>query len=121
VDGQERRCSFALVSRVRNYGGDFQIARRTSLFDDRFEVVLFEGAASSRYVKYLAGMLTGRLETMRGVSVLRARSVKLGAGAGRPVPIQVDGELAGQTPATIEIVPDALTILLPPGYAPRGT
>src|SRR5437588_109291 len=26
--GQERKCSFALLSKVRNYGGDFEIARQ---------------------------------------------------------------------------------------------
>ena len=36
-------CSFALLSKVRNYGGDFEIARHVTLFDDHFEVVLFEG------------------------------------------------------------------------------
>ena len=27
IDGQTRRCSFALLTKVRNYGGDFEIAR----------------------------------------------------------------------------------------------
>ena len=40
--GISRRCTFALVSRVRNYGGD-ELARRASPFSDTFEVLLFEG------------------------------------------------------------------------------
>ena len=42
IDGRAAYCSFVLVSKVRNYGGDFEIAQSTSLLDDRFEVVLFE-------------------------------------------------------------------------------
>src|SRR6266545_6414326 len=43
VDGRQHLCSFALVSKVKNYGGDLTIASGASLLDDRFEVVLFEG------------------------------------------------------------------------------
>jgi diacylglycerol kinase family enzyme len=32
---------------------------------------------------------------------------------GKPVMLQVDGELAGPLPCTIELVPDALTLLVP--------
>jgi diacylglycerol kinase (ATP) len=50
IDDCSHRCSFALVSKVRNYGGDLEIARNTSLFDDQFEVVLFQGQDSFRWV-----------------------------------------------------------------------
>jgi diacylglycerol kinase family enzyme len=30
--------------------------------------------------------------------------------------VQIDGEFAGRLPAEIRIVPDALTLLTPPGY-----
>ena len=44
--GQTCRCGFALASRVRNYGGDLQIATGASLDHDDFEIVLFEGAST---------------------------------------------------------------------------
>ncbi|MCL4402010.1 MAG: hypothetical protein M1436_05010, partial [Acidobacteria bacterium] len=115
--GIQAHASFALVSKVRNYGGTFEIARDTSLFDDRFEVVLFAGRSSVRYIKYLLGVALARVSGMRGVTVLRACRVELEAPADRRVYLQVDGELAGRLPAVIEVVPDALTLLVPPGYA----
>jgi diacylglycerol kinase (ATP) len=39
VDGKRFAASFALISRVRNYGGDLEIARGASLLRDDFEVV----------------------------------------------------------------------------------
>ena len=120
IDGLERRCSFALASKVRNYGGDFEIARTVTLFDDRFEVVLFEGRNTLSYVKYFAGMVSGRLRGMRGVSVLHADRVILTAPGGQPVYVHVDGEFAGRLPAEIRIVPDALTLMVPPEYARRA-
>ena len=117
LDGSTRSiCSFALVTRVRNYGGDFEIARRASLFDDGFEVVLFRGQSSLPYVKYLCGMISGRLAGMRGVTYLTARRVRLFDPADRRVYIQVDGEYAARLPAEISLAPAALTLLLPPDY-----
>jgi diacylglycerol kinase family enzyme len=39
---------------------------------------------------------------------------------GRHVYIQVDGEYAGHIPASVEIVPDALTLLIPKGYIQKS-
>jgi diacylglycerol kinase (ATP) len=116
IAGERRRCSFALVSKVRNYGGDFEIARSVRLSDDRFEVVLFEGRHPARYLKHFAGMMLNRLDRMKGVAVLRADCVSLSDPQDRCVYVQVDGEFAGRLPAEIRIVPNALTLLMPQEY-----
>lgn len=111
-----RRCGFALAARVRNYGGDLEIARGASLLRPDFELVLLEGAAASAYLKYFAGVATGTLRNMNGATILRAPAMELSACGDNPVPVQVDGEFAGHLPATIEIVEDALTLLAPREY-----
>jgi diacylglycerol kinase family enzyme len=116
ADGASYRCSFALISKVRNYGGDFEIARDVNLFEDRFELVLFEGASSIPYVKYFAGLALNRLHGLKGVTDCRARRVRLSGTEDRRVYLQIDGELAGRLPAEITVVPDALTLLVPPAY-----
>lgn len=113
MDGLPHKASFALISRVRNYGGDLEIARHASLFSDSLAVVLFEGASSFRYLKYFSGVLLNRLDGMSGVTVTRAQSLSLRPLNGANVDLQVDGEYAGHAPAQFEIVPDALRILLP--------
>ena len=116
MNGRKRRCSFALASKVRNYGGDFEIARDVSLFDNRFEVVLFEGRSTLPYVKYFGALMLNRLRGMRGVTVERAQCLRVLAPEDRRVYMQIDGEFAGHLPAEIRIVPDALTLLVPEGY-----
>jgi diacylglycerol kinase family enzyme len=116
VDGRTLRSSFALASRVRNYGGDLEIARNASLLDNEFEMVLFEGENASGYLKYLAGVLLRRAEGMQGVSVLRVRSAEFLAPADSRVYVQVDGEYAGRLPARVEIVDSSLTLLVPPEF-----
>jgi diacylglycerol kinase (ATP) len=108
--------TFTLVSRVRNYGGDFRIAPAASLADDSFEVVLFHARRGSGFARYLAGMMVNRLAGMRGVRIFRSRRLSLEAPGDPRVYVQVDGEFAGRLPVRIDFVPDALTLLLPSGY-----
>jgi diacylglycerol kinase family enzyme len=119
IAGQRRRCSFALLSKVRNYGGDFEIARSVTLMDDEFEVVLFEGPTATRYVKYFAGMALNRLAGMSGVTVLRAEQIRVSKPEDRRAYIQIDGEFVGHLPAELKIVRDALTVLVPEGYGTK--
>lgn len=116
ANGETHRCSFALASRVRNYGGDLNIARQVTLFADDFELVLFKGANSLPYLKYFAGVLTNQLPRISGVEVVRASSVEVSAAADPRVYIQIDGEYAGRGPAKFEIVRDAVTLLVPPEF-----
>lgn len=116
ANGQHFRCSFALLSKVRNYGGDFAIAQKVTLFDDEFEMVLFEGRSSFRYVKYFFGLVFGRHAGMKGVNVMRTREALLSGPEDVQVYTQIDGEVAGHLPAQVKIVPDALTLLIPPEY-----
>ncbi len=116
IEGRTSRASFGLFSRVRNYGGDLEIARSVSLLDDSFEVVLFEGPSSLRYLHYFSGVLMNRLPRIKGAKVLRATRIELSNLPGAKTWLQIDGETAGELPATIEIVRDALTVLLPRRY-----
>jgi diacylglycerol kinase family enzyme len=119
-NGQTVQCSFALASRVRNYGGDLTIARGASLLRDEFELVLFEGATTVPYLKYFTGALTGTLKHMRGATVVAARDVTITPVNGNPVHLQIDGEVAGTAPTRLRIVPDALTLLVPQRFRSRG-
>lgn len=119
MDGRRFRCSFALVSRVRNYGGDLEIARHANLLDDDFAVVLFEGPSSFRYLKYFSGVLLNRLDGMKGVTVAHARSFQVEGGGVEPVDVQVDGEYAGVAPMSFDMAPERVRLLLPRPFLAR--
>ncbi len=115
IGDASRRATFALASRVRNYGSTVVITPHAGLYRDDFAVALFEGRTPFRYLTYLAGVITQKLEGMEGVTLLHAASAAFDPVGSEPVYVQVDGELAGALPATVEIVTDALTLLAPPG------
>ncbi len=112
VDGKTYTASFALVSRVRNYGGDLEIARSVRMTDLDFEIVLFTGPWATRYLKYFYGVMTNTLRGMPGVHVLRGTDVRIGG----QVPLQVDGEVAGFAPVRWATDPERLTMRLPRAY-----
>jgi diacylglycerol kinase family enzyme len=103
-------CGFALASRVRNYGGDLEIARGASLYRDDFEIVLFEGQDPLRYAGYMIGVGLRQVQKMPGVTTLAAQCVEILSSAH----LQIDGEYAGRQPAHLNIEPGALTLLMPP-------
>jgi YegS/Rv2252/BmrU family lipid kinase len=119
VDGVRYEASFALISRVRNYGGDLEIARGASLLRNEFQVVLFRGKHSLRYVPYLAAVSLHFAERIKGCTFVYGRHVTCRALNGDDIFTQVDGELAGKLPISAEIVPDALTLLLPAAFVAK--
>ena len=112
VDGQPRTCGFALVSRVRNYGGDLEIASHASLRRDDFHVVWFEGKNPLRYMGYMLTVAARQVLKMPGVHEARAQSVEIAV----PAPTQIDGEYLGVNRLRVEIQPQALKMLIPPQY-----
>lgn len=120
TEGRKFRASFALLSRVRNYGGDLEIAPTISLLDDEFEMVLFEGESSLGFLRYMLAVVVHQQQSMRGITILRTRQATFSAaGTGEPIHLQIDGEYVGVAPACVEIVPNALTLLVPPGFRAR--
>lgn len=117
ANGETFTCTFALASRVRNYAGYLEIARRVSLLEPELELCLFEGRSMLRYyLKYLAAVVTRRTSNIKGLSFLKTREAIFKAPEAPRVHVQVDGEYAGRLPATVKVLPDALTLLLPPAY-----
>jgi len=112
INGDTYPCGFTLASRVRNYGGDLELACGASLLSHEFEAVMFEGENPLRYAFYMLGVAVKQVQKMPGVHTVRTTRLELLGDA----PIQVDGEYLGRSPATIEIVREALTLLVPKSY-----
>ncbi len=119
VSGRTLRCGFVLASRVKNYGGDLSITVKASLLEDDFEVLVFAGRNPMRYMLYFLGVLVGAHYRFRGITAERARRFELSAPTDPRIHIQVDGEYAGKLPARVEIVPDALSLLVPGDFRER--
>lgn len=116
VSTEDRRmeATFACISKSQHYG-PFRMVREADLFSEHFFVYCFRSRNRLRYFLYSLALLTGRLDRLADVVRFPARTVRCEQTepASKKVLFQVDGELAGRLPCTIEMVPDALTLLVP--------
>jgi diacylglycerol kinase family enzyme len=67
----------------------------------------------------MLGVVARRHQSMRGVTILRTRKAVFSMQADPNIHLQVDGEYIGFAPGTVEIVPNALTLLVPPEFRSR--
>jgi diacylglycerol kinase (ATP) len=111
INGQSYSATFAVISKVRNYGGPFQITPQADLFSDEFDICLFEGRSRWRYLHYLWHAAMGRHASLPDVRYLKAKAVE--ALGDSNILFQVDGELAGTLPQRFSVEPDALSLMVP--------
>ena len=113
AEGQERRATFAVVHRTKLYAGWFHLAPTANLFESRFALCLFKSPRRERYFLYAAAAATRQHLRLRDVELMDARRIVCTSEGQALIRFELDGELVGTLPATFEIVPDALTLLVP--------
>ncbi|MDE3181100.1 MAG: diacylglycerol kinase family lipid kinase [Acidobacteriota bacterium] len=112
VDSQRYVATLALVQRTSLYAGWFKTAPYQSITVPRFSLSLFRSRRWFRYIAYGLAVVTQR--QLHDVDRMEASNVSFAAAdPGAEIFFELDGELAGVLPASIEIVPDALTLLMP--------
>ncbi len=116
ISGRRRlRATFACIARAQYYG-PFRLIREASLLSDQFYVYAFASSNPLRYFSYTAALLMRRQSRLPDFTGFPAREIRCEQipSNGTKTFLQVDGEFAGELPCTISIVPDALTLLMPP-------
>lgn len=112
-NGRSSDVALAIVGRTKHYGGPFQITTGANLFSDEFEVALFRSRRAMSYIAYMPAAWTGNLRKLKNISFVTTRSLLCESLEESEVYSQVDGESAPQLAVNFEIVPDALTIVVP--------
>ena len=92
------------------YGGKFKIAP-ADLFDGKLDLCIFKGEKKSDLLKYVAGFLKRKHLEMREVKHLLVKKAEITSD--EPIPSQIDGEPFLFTPCSIEVVPKAISMILP--------
>jgi diacylglycerol kinase (ATP) len=111
----ERRATFAVIHRSGHYAGWLPLAPTASLFRPSFSTCFFKSRSRARYFLYAAAVFLRQHLRLRDVELLEGRKFDCaGEVPGKPLYFELDGELVGELPASFEIVPDALTLLVPP-------
>ncbi|HEY8490358.1 MAG TPA: diacylglycerol kinase family protein [Dehalococcoidia bacterium] len=115
LDGEELAVHLVMlvVGNIRNYGGVVEVTDRAVADDGLLDVCAYVGRSRGQAVANALRTLARRHNGAPGVLYRQAREVLLEPAV--PLPLQVDGEDAGDTPARFRVVPRALTVVVPPG------
>ena len=114
MDGQRREATFAVVHRTGHYAGWLPLAPTASLYKPNFTACLFKSVRRARYFLYAVAVILRQHLRLSDVELIDGFKVTCTPSkSGKPIYFELDGELVGQLPATFEILPDALTVLVP--------
>lgn len=117
ADGQCILSPQVIVGRTRHYGGPFQITPGADLFSDRFELAIFTFRNRFRFPVHLVSNWSTRLRRPGDVHFIKATRLTCQPEPGSTVYVEIDGEPAGKLPVEFEVVPDALTLVVPASMA----
>jgi diacylglycerol kinase (ATP) len=122
IESRERTvdATIVVVGRTAEYGGPFRITDGASLYEDSFEIVAFSTQSRLRYLFALPLLYLGKLRGVRGISAWKTADATCTPLAGGTLYAQLDGEPVGALPLRFRVVPDALTLLVPPAPPTSG-
>jgi diacylglycerol kinase family enzyme len=119
IDGETHEASWAVISNVRHYGGNFVMARRTGIRERGLQAILFKAKNRGELVGQLMALAMGQLDerSARHGDVELLPCLRATVTAQKPVPTQIDGDAFGSTPVQIEAGAADLRLIVPPRAA----
>ena len=103
--------SFVLVGNGRLYGGPFPFFKHAIIDDGLFDVVVFKRLGYLEIVKYLQDVVFSSDIKVPEIEYFQTRRLRITSE--QNVPLELDGELAGNCPVDFRIRGKALRVLAP--------
>jgi diacylglycerol kinase family enzyme len=114
LDGGDRRVGLlhdVIVANGRFHGGGMKLAPDARQDDGMFDIVTIGDVDKVDFLTTAPKLYSGRYLLHPKVELLRSSTVAIDAA--ERLPLEVDGEPIGTTPARFEIVPGALRLRVP--------
>jgi diacylglycerol kinase (ATP) len=113
VDGtrHQTRAMLVVVANGPSYGGGMQVAPQARFDDGLADVVVLHELSTVEFLRVFPKVFKGQHVTHPAVEMLRGRTVSLEA---EGIVAYADGERFAPLPLTVETVPGAVTVLVPP-------
>jgi YegS/Rv2252/BmrU family lipid kinase len=108
---REGRLHDVIVANGRFHGGGMKLAPDAAQDDGLFDVVTIGDVNKLDFLTTAPKLYSGRYLAHPKVELLRSSTVVIDAA--EPLPLEVDGEPIGSTPARFEVVPGALRLRVP--------
>ena len=103
--------SFVLIGNGRLYGGPFPFFKHAIIDDGLFDVVVFKRLGYLEIIKYLQDVVFSSDIHVPEIVYFQTRRLRITSE--QDVPVELDGELAGNCPVEFQIKKKALRVLAP--------
>ncbi len=113
LDGKamRQRIIFALVCNAQLYGRAFRVAPQARLDDGVLDVFLFKGGSMLDALRHAASVLVNLHAKDPKIEYHRAQQIDIHSE--HPLPLHLDGDPAGATPAHISVAHRAIAVIFP--------
>jgi YegS/Rv2252/BmrU family lipid kinase len=111
ADGETYTAHSAVMALAQHYAGPWIISHSAGLDQPSFQLCLFERAGRAAVARYAFALMRGRLEQENGFRIVAASALTVTGVEGEPV--QADGDIVAQLPATLSVTPEALQLVFP--------
>ena len=108
-DHSESAGCFVLIGNGRFYGGPFSLFQDARNDDGLLDVLIFKHQSYLDIFRYLQGVLIGNHTGLPDIEYSQVRSVRVVSE--EPVPLELDGDVAGSTPVQFQIAPKKLQVV----------
>lgn len=115
IDGVATTLPITLIAVANGqyYGGGMHIAPQASFDDGLFDIVKATDLTKLQLLQAVPRLYSGTHLSLPKVSLSRGRRVVVTSDY--PIPVHLDGEVAGTLPVTLEVLPGALRVAVPVG------
>ncbi len=105
------RPGVAFVGNVKEYGTMFPILPHAQADDDALDLCALPCDSRAEAIRLFLLAAVGEHLSAEGVVYLKGRRVRIESD--QPVPMQIDGEAAGFTPLTVQLLPTKVPFIVP--------
>ncbi|MGI8827548.1 MAG: diacylglycerol/lipid kinase family protein [Chloroflexota bacterium] len=116
-DGMIRKVQalMLVLGNTRLYGGRFHITPKAVMNDGWLDLSIIKGRGPLALARQSLPLFLSGTVSQSDVELIRVRTLHVSSE--ERLPLQVDGEFAGTTPATFQVAPRALSAIIPEGFA----
>jgi diacylglycerol kinase (ATP) len=111
MDGHKYESAFTLIGKGKSYGGNLEMAKNARLEDPEFEVFILPRHRTN--LAYLWALMKCFFKKPEKTSATILKSNRVGIDSDSEVWVELDGEVIGTLPMTFEVLPDALSVIVP--------
>ena len=112
IDGVRNQAASVIIANGHYYGGPYVCAQAANFDQPGLFACVFEKSGAFNVLRYGLNMLLGRLESGGDYRVIPARRIVIHAPHREPV--QIDGDLGGTVPITVEVEPAPVLLIRMP-------